>query len=314
MIYLFYGTESFLLEQELKNLQEKEQIEAINLNKYDLEATSLEDVLEDAETISLFSDKKMILVENAYIFTGTTNKKLLEQPTELLEDYANHPNPATILVFTIMKEKLDERKKIVKLLKKVGMVKELNQATDLRKFVINLLKPYQMDPATVKIFLERVGSNLSILVQEIEKLKLYKGEDKQIAVDDIYLLTSKNIDTDIFNLIENIVTHNLEQAMESYFEMMRLGEEPIKIIIMLANQFRLIYQAKVLSKKGYSEKNIADELEIHPYRIKLALQKGRIFQEDFLLKCLQKLADLDADIKHGRIEKELGFELFLLEI
>ena len=96
--------------------------------------------------------------------------------------------------------------------------------------------------------------------------------------------------------------------------MIILGEEPIKIIIMLANQFRLIYQTRNLYKKGYSEKDISNLLGIHPYRIKLAINKGNQFQDETLLIYLKRLSDLDMDIKNGKIEKELGLELFILNL
>ncbi len=83
---------------------------------------------------------------------------------------------------------------------------------------------------------------------------------------------------------------------------------------MLANQFRLMYQVKGLTKKGYSEKDIAKLLDIHPYRVKLSLGKSKSFSDEKLLSILKQLADLDSDIKKGNIDKNLGLELFILSI
>ena len=65
-------------------------------------------------------------------------------------------------------------------------------------------------------------------------------------------VTTETIDTDIFHLVDNIILKNKEKALKSYYEMIKIGEEPIKIIVILANQFRLIYQVKQLSKKRIS--------------------------------------------------------------
>ena len=92
------------------------------------------------------------------------------------------------------------------------------------------------------------------------------------------------------------------------------GEEPIKILVILANQFRIIYQAKELYKQGYSGNDIATMIGIHPYRIKLALKKAINYNSDTLLDYLEKLADLDYDIKIGNIESSLGLEMFILSI
>lgn len=165
-----------------------------------------------------------------------------------------------------------------------------------------------------KLLVDRVGNNLYELHQEIEKLKQYKDTDKTITKDDIINVTVKNVDVDIFNLIDNIISKRKDLALESYNEMLKDGEEPIKIIIMLANQFRIMYQARNLYKKGYSEKDIATLLKVHPYRIKLALNKSSKFSDDVILKYLEMLADLDINIKTGKISKEMCLELFILKI
>ena len=83
---------------------------------------------------------------------------------------------------------------------------------------------------------------------------------------------------------------------------------------MLANQFRIIYQAKEMYKKGYTESDIAQNLGIHPYRIKLALNKAREYSSSSLLSYLSKLADLDIGIKTGNINKEISLELFIINL
>ena len=93
---------------------------------------------------------------------------------------------------------------------------------------------------------------------------------------------------------------------------MKLGEEPIKIIVMLANQIRIIYQTKELSKKGYREKDIAQILDIHPYRVKLALTNGYKYTSSVLLKKISELAQMDIDIKKGLVDKSIALELFIV--
>lgn len=314
MCYLFYGLEEYLIQKEIHQILTENGIESISLNQYDLENSSLKDIIEDASTISLFGDKKAIVVEQSYIFAATTNKKLLEQDTSTLEDYLLHPNPDTILILKWNRETIDQRKKIVSKMKQHGIVRECNKTEQIDNYVKEMLEPYHIDMKTLRFFIERVGKHLEILKQEAEKLKTYKGEELNITKKDIEEVTCKTIDVDIFNLIEHIVTKEKELAMESYYEMIKLGEEPIKIIILLANQFRLMYQAKLLSKRGYSEKEIASRLEIHPYRVKLALSKSKNFQEETLLQYIEDLAQLDLRIKGGKLDKNIGLELFILQI
>ena len=313
MIYLLYGIESFLIKQEVNKFLTEYNIDSINLSTYNMEETLLSVILEDAETLSLFAEKKAVLVENSYLFTGVNKKNSLEQNIDVLEHYLDYRNPNTILIFTVVHEKLDKRKKIVKKMKKLGIIKEYNKQPHLSDLVLELFMPYQLNHTDVLFFIDRVGQQLFQLKQEVEKIKIYKNEDLKITREDILNLTHKSIELDIFELIEAIVSNHVELAMELYEELLKQNEEPIKIIIMLANQFSLMYQSKMLYQKGYSEKELAHTLEVHPYRVKLALEKSRTFSSTLLLSYLEHLAQLDFSIKTGQVSKELALELFILK-
>ncbi len=314
MIYLLYGKELLLIEKKIEEIIKKEHLSEYSINKYDLENDSLNSIIEDATTISMFGDKKGIVVANSYIFTGTTKKSSIEQNTDLLLSYLDHFNPDTILIFFTLSEKLDERKKITKSIKKVGSVIEIGRNQNLNAIVKEMFEDYEIKSNVIQLLIDRVGDNLQILKQECDKIKTYKDKEKTVTEQDILNLTTKNIDADIFKLIENIVLKRKQTALEAYQEMIKRNEEPIKILILLANQFRIMYQAKELSKKGYTANDIASTLEVHPYRLKLALEKSKDFSSSILLHYLEELADLDSNIKSGIVEKDLALELFILKI
>lgn len=306
MVYLLYGTKGFEIEEEIKKLSKG--IGEMNISKYDLNNDMLSLALEDAKTMSLFGDKKLVIADNANMFTGSTSKD-----SELIEEYLNHINENTTLVLIVHNDKLDTRKKITKLIKKVGKVQEFNDELDTTSLVRRLFKDYNIDYKTIQLFIDRVGNNPLIIQSEINKIKIYKDNDKNITEEDILNLTAKLIEIDIFKLIDYIVRKNKEKALELYYEMLKMNEEPIKIVVILANQFRIMYQSKELLKKGYSEKDIANTLKIHPYRVKLAIQNSRNYTSDILLKNLNALADIDIGIKTGTINKDLALELFILK-
>ena len=305
MVYLLYGTKDFSIEEEIKKISKD--IDEMNISKYDLNNDMLSLVLEDAKTISLFGDKKLVIAENANMFTGSTSKD-----SELIEEYLNHINENTILILTVHNDKLDTRKKITKQVKKVGKVLEFNDDLDMISLVRRLFKDYNIDYKTINLFLDRVGNNPLIIQSEINKIKIYKGNDRNITDEDILNLTVKLIEIDIFKLIDYIVKKDKEKALELYYEMLKMNEEPIKIIVILANQFRIMYQSKELLKKGYSEKDIAATLKIHPYRVKLAIQNSRSYTSETLLKYLNDLAYIDIGIKNCTLNKYLALELFIL--
>lgn len=312
MVYLLYGKINYLIEKNIKKIICDSNVDDMNIIKYDLEQDSLTKVINDANSMSLFSEKKIIIVYNSFVFTSVI-KKSIEQNVEELEQYLNNINENTILIFIVNSEKLDERKKITKLIKKVGYVKDYNDV-DTISVVKDLFDDYSISSDLIKYLIERVGDNLPLLSSEIEKIKVFKDNDKTITKDDINNLTCKSLEANNFKLIDAIISKNKSLAFELYNERIKLNEEPIAIIVSLANQIRIMYQVKQLYINGYTENDIAKILNIHPYRVKLAAQNSRKYDSDLLINYLKQLADLDIDIKTGNIDKNLGLELFILKI
>ena len=304
MVYLLYGTNDFAIQKEIEKITKD--FDKMNISKHDLTEDDIKDVISDAETFSMFADNKVVIAENATIFTSSGNGDL-----EILENYLADINPNTILIFTINEEKIDERKKITKKIKKDYKLISFNQNETPNSLVRNLLNGYNITSSNINLLIDRVGTNPLILENEVNKIKLYK-DDKTVTKEDIINLTTKRPEIDIFKLIDDIVMKNKDEALEIYNEMLKVNEEPLKIVILLASQFRLMYQAKELAKKGYSEKNISEVLKVHPYRVKLALQKGKKYKVETLLNYLNALADIDIAIKTGKTDKNLALELFLL--
>lgn len=309
MIYLLYGTVCYLIEQQLNKIISDSNIDAININKYDLTVDNINKVINDASSMSLFDDKKIIIVNNAICFTS--NKKDID--TTSLEQYLNNINENTIMIFIVNNESLDERKKITKLIKKIGNVKEYN-SVDKESIVKRLFESYSISNSDIKLLIDRIGDDITLLSNEIEKIKIYKNNDKTITKDDILNLTSKSLETNNFKLIDAIISNDKKLAISLYHERLKLNEEQIAIIIALANQIRIMYQVKQLYMDGYTENNIATKLKIHPYRVKLALQNSKKYDSNILIKYLYELSTLDIQIKSGKMDKTLALELFILSI
>ena len=199
MVYLLTSLEVILLEDELNKLKNESAIEDINISCYDLESDSLKDVIDDALTLSMFADKKMIICDNAYLFTSKKS-----EDTSYLEEYLENINPSTILIFLLNEDKLDERKKVTKLIKKNGVYKDLS-IKDIPSYVKELFKGYNITLSDIKLFIDRVGTSLEALSSEASKIILYKEDSKDITKEDIINLTSENIESDIFTLVDEIV-------------------------------------------------------------------------------------------------------------
>ena len=307
MIYLLYGVKN-LIDTYINKIKEKEKIEDINISKYSFEDT-LDSIIEDANTMSMFSSKKIIIVENDLIFSS---KKNID--TSNIEKYIKNYNPNTILIFVIYTDTVDSRKKIYKLINEHGKIEQLTNVKNINEYVKKLFQGYQISNNTINLFINRVGNNLDRLYQEANKIMIYKINDKLITDNDILECTREKIDINIFLFIDSIVNKDKYNSLKSYKEMIRIGEEPIKIIVMLSNQFRLMYQTKMLRKKGYNEDDISSILNVKKYPVHLAIQKSMKYTDSILLKYLEELADLDIKIKSGEIDKNFALELFLIKL
>lgn len=311
MNYLLYGTEKFLIDKEIKNIISKHKINDIDISKYNLEVNSIKDIIDEANTISLFSTNRLIIVDNAFIFSRTTKKV---ENIELLEEYLKSENKETIIIFVNLNEKIDSVKKIVKLIKEKGKISEFNPLKNNNNIIKNMFDEYKYESGVIELLIKRVGNNLEILNQEIEKLKIYKIEDKFITKQDIFDTTIEIIDIDIFKFIDDIINKNKKDAIITYKELLKLNEEPIKIIALLASKFRLMYQASELIKKGYTEEQISEILDVHKYPVHLAIVAGYKYNPKILIKYLNDLADLDIGIKTGEKDNKLALELFILNL
>lgn len=308
MKYILYGLDQTLITNEIKELKKIYQIEDIDTSHYDLDLNNLKEILDDAKTTSMFSVNKMIIVTNSKIFTTVKNE--IEHDLNELLLYLENNCENTILVFTVNCEKLDERKKITKL---------INNKIELNKFNLDQIikektKEYKFDIEALDLFKDKSGNDTGNILNELDKLMIYRYDTKHILLEDVDLLTTNNKEIDIFKLIDLIVLKKVVPAIEMYRLLIQNQESPIKILITLANQFRLMYQVKEYLIMGLSETEIASKLKIHPYRVKLAKEKSSKYTKEILLNLLSKLAQLDYNIKSGLIDEKIGFELFIMEV
>lgn len=298
-LYLFYGNNKSIINDKINNIINKYNIVDNNIIKYDLE-DNLDNIIEEASMISLFGDTKLILI-------NATFKEDID--VDKLEEYLKHYNNNTYIVF-MSNDKVDTRRKLYKLITKYGTIEEVNGDNNyIRSYIKEYIKDYMID---INYFLSKVSDNLDNIKNELDKLMLYKMEDKNITNKDIDDLVIPNIEEDIFALTDSVITNNVDKSITLYNKFMEKNYEPIYIIGLLGNQFTLLYQVKKLYNMGKNNNDIASILGVHPYRVKLAIQNSYYYTESDLIKYIYKLGNLDKDIKTGNIDKTLGLELFLI--
>ncbi len=320
-IYLLYGKESFLINETRQLLINKilnEEEMDFNYSTYDLEETPIEVALEDAETFPFMGEKRLIILQNPVFLTSEKSKGKVEHNLSKLESYLAEPAPYSTVVFTAPYEKLDERKKITKELKRKAVIGEAKRLSEpeLKNWIKDraIGNGAEIDEDAVELIVTLSGTNLFMLTSEIDKLILYAGDARKINAEMVDKLVARSLEQNIFTLIDKVVHRKIEEALRIYYDLLKQNEEPIKILSLIAGQFRLLYQVKELARRGYGQQQIAGYLKIHPFRVKLAAGQAKYFSDEELTNTIQLIADADFQMKTGGMKKELLIEMILFQL
>ena len=191
---------------------------------------------------------------------------------------------------------------------------ELNtlNETDLSRFVQEYLKKDGYKIEDIPFFLKRVGTNLSNIQNELDKLEMLTIEKKVITNDDINKVTTKVVEEEIFSLTDAIILKDTKTALHLLDEFLNLNYDEIQIIMLLSSQFHFLFQVKRLLNKNKTAEEIAKILEVNPYRVKYTTKKLYTYTEEEILDYIKRLAKMDHDIKLGLIQKNLALRLFIL--
>lgn len=304
-LYLIEGLNDVLIEKEIKNILKKINEDDLEIIKYDLEETTIDNVIEDLDTYDMFLHKKVVICRNPIFL----NEKVDETfNLSKLIKYIENPSDNILIIVT---NKINNRLKTTSLFLKYFKHIKIKEVS-LDSFVKENITGYKMDNMTIKYFLNKVGKDFLMVQEELEKLKKYKLDEKVITKEDIDLITIKNIEASIFDLIDAIIKKDKVKSYELYNHFITNGTEIFQILILLSNQIRLLYNVKVLG--NLSDTDISSMLGVHEYPVKLARSKGYSYQKNELLNLLYDLAVIDEDIKSGKQLIDISFLTFIMQM
>ena len=292
--YLIYGNDLGITNKYINDIKDKLGIkEEI---RYNLDDFLLRDVIDDLSMVGMFEKNKLIVCDN---FSFQIDDS----------DLLNY------LVLVVNGDKVDSRKKLYKKLSSVG---EVINVSDNKGYIKTYLKNYiqsngyKIDSTTLDYFISRVGNNIDNATNEVDKIFLYKSDDKIINRNDVNEITIDNIEEEIYLLSEAVIVGNTDRALSLYRKFINNGYDELSIITLLANQFRFLLQVKTLYDKGMDANGISKEIDAHPFRVQKTIPKIYSYTKEELANYLSYLFDLDSGIKTGKIDKGLGIELFII--
>ena len=306
--YLIIGNDNLLLKQTRDKLISDKKFKGETISIYDLEEDTLGNALEDLDTYSFLTPRKVIIITNIELLKYEDNKDIIKH----LLKYIKNPNDDNLLII----ECNSNTNKIVKELEKVCEVITTN--FNSKDYIKKTFKDYNIDYQAINLLDEYCLGDFTKMVNECDKLKNYKDTDKTITKEDIEDLVIKKLGDPkdlTFSFSKSIGLRDKKDALEKYRELLNYNIEPLSIIGLLASQIRIIYQVKLLEKRNLKDKEIAEILgEKSDYRIKKTRELTRLYSEEDLLRLMQNLADIDYRLKTEDIDGNSLVEMFILNI
>jgi DNA polymerase-3 subunit delta len=313
---LYYGNDSYIIKKSLDELFKSHEINDEDVETYDYEEDGIEVAVTSAMTLPFLADKKAVVLRNCVFLTD--KKAASVDDITRLQDFCSFINPTTIFVLLAPYEKLDQRKKIVKFLTKNIDSKAFvqNKKSDsIYDYVRSEVEKNNLsiDPLALTQFVNRIGNDSQMLENELNKLITYSLNKEVITSDMVYAVVTKNIDDNIFELVNAFLDNDIDRTMSIYFDLKSIKIDPIWILGVIVNKFQEILYTKELIKMKYKNEDISKYFRASRGRTYYIMQNARNVDDQKLADLLEAAEELDYKIKSGQIDKALGIELFLLK-
>lgn len=318
MIYLIYGQQSVMIKNRLNKIVKErlDFVDAMNFVKFDMNYALIQDVILEASYMPLGYEHKLIVAEDCYFLKKIKgkNKNDDKQDFASLISFLKQPNENCDLVLTLNDESVDEKSDLYKLIAEKGKIFQLLSVgkNDWNTYIykyFNETLHIKIDNDAIVELANRINGDLNIFLNEANKLSLY---DSHITYDDVCRLVSKPLDENAFEIFNHLMNKKNDEAIKIFKNLLVDGVEPVTLISMLGNQFRLLWQIAFLHKSSLTSQEIADKLKIKEVRVRILKKYMYMMTLDDLLETLDRLYNLDYQIKSGQIDRFIGFELFLI--
>jgi DNA polymerase-3 subunit delta len=224
---------------------------------------TVEDIVGTAKRYPMMAERQVVVIKEAQDLVKTI---------DLLESYAEHPMPSTVLVLCYKYKTLDKRKKLVKLIAKNGVLFESKKMYDnqVGVWVTRVLqgKGLTIEPKANAMLVEFLGNDLGKINNELEKLQLILPKGSVISPKHIEDNIGFSKDFNNFELLNALGSKNQLKAYQivQYFsENEKANPVPVTISTVFGFFVKLL---KYHGLKDKNPKNVAAVLGIHPFFVK----------------------------------------------
>ena len=320
MIYLVYGDQYPLLSKRVKRMVKSilgDEIDEFSYVRINAKETLVQDIIYECSLLP-FMGKKVVRIDDPYFLTSVKEKVSIEKD----QDYdsfkkfilATSEEDIVDVIVVLETSQVNKKSDLYKAIEKNGKI-VFEEGLDINALHQTGIQYFQrkgtiITSEALNLLLERVGDNVSLFIQEADKLCLYS---KSITEDDVHKMVAVPLEQNAFNICENLINNKLAEALKVYRDLLTLKEEPVRLLNLLASQFRTYCQVAFLyqvEKKGQEE--TASILKMHPYRVKMLARSLVKIKYKEIINVLDELFNLDTHVKEMAIEPSTGLELFII--
>ncbi len=308
-IYLLYGEERYLRRQYRDRLKGAlcQEGDTMNVHFYEGKDVNIGEVIDLAETLPFFADRRVIFVENSGLFKAGGEK---------MAEYLSAPNDTTFFVFT--ESEVDKRSKLYKTVQSGGYVVEFaaQDENTLKRWIAGVLKKEgkRIAESTVNLFLQKTGTDMDNIYMELEKLICYCMERDVVEASDVEAVCTNRISKHIFDMINAIADRQLQNALKLYYDLLALKEPPMRILFLIARQCNMLLQVKEMKAKGFDNKTMGSKIGLSPFVVgKYVTQAGRFRTVD-LREAVKKCVEAEEAVKTGRMNDVMSVEILIMSV
>jgi DNA polymerase-3 subunit delta len=315
-IYFLMGEEAYYIDKLSDFIEEKvltEDEKGFNQTVLYGRDVTIEDIVSTAKRYPMMAERQVVIVKEAQDLSRTIDK---------IESYAENPMPSTVLVICYKYKTLDKRKKVSKLLAKNGIVYESkklyeNQVGDWIKRVL-AGKKYSIEPKANAMLVEFLGTDLSKISNELEKLQIILPKGSTITPHHIEENIGFSKDFNIFELRKAIGDRN---QLRAYTIADNFAQNPKENPIVMTTSLVFSFFVQLLKYHGLKDKNpnnVSKVLGVNPFFLKdydIALKNYPMRK---VSKIVGSLRDIDVKSKgvganalpQSDLLKEMLFKIF----
>lgn len=253
---------------------------------------TIDDIVSNAKRFPMMAEYQVIIVKEAQDLSRTI---------ENLTNYAKQPQPSTILVMNYKYKTIDKRKSLYKTLNKMGVVYESkklyeNQVADWIRRVL-APKDYSIAPKAAQMLVEFLGTDLSKINNELNKLQIILPKGTQISPEDIEENIGISKDFNNFELRKAIGDGDIKKAHQiiHYFAENPKDNPMVVTVSLLFNFFSQLLHFHGMADK--SPRNVASALKINPYFVNEYVTAARNFPMRKVSEVIGVLREFDVKSK-----------------